>query len=65
MSNYAMVYRFKVIIECITNKDLPTKQDILNSLFKAGLEVSERTLDRDLERLREDFEIEILYDNTF
>ena len=65
MSNYAMVYRFKVIIECITNKDLPTKQDILNSLFKAGLEVSERTLDRDLERLREDFEIEILYDKSY
>jgi len=64
MSNYAMIKRFKIILERVSKPDYPTKQVVLDTLFKSGFEIKERTLERDFERLRDDFGIEILYDNA-
>jgi predicted DNA-binding transcriptional regulator YafY len=64
MATYPMIKRFKIILESISKNNFPSKQKILDILFDTGFEINERTLDRDVNRLRDDFGIEILYSYT-
>lgn len=62
MSNYSLLKRFAIIVDKINNKRPPSLKELLESLRQHGFDVSSRTLQRDIERLREDFGLMIYYD---
>jgi predicted DNA-binding transcriptional regulator YafY len=64
VSNYSQIRRFAIIVEEITNSRTPTLKYVLDRLHECGFEISERTLQRDIERLREDFNLEINYNTA-
>jgi predicted DNA-binding transcriptional regulator YafY len=63
MSNYSILRRYSLILDKLDNSHFPTKQDLVDFMHRHGFEVAERTVSRDLERLRHDFAVEIEYDN--
>jgi predicted DNA-binding transcriptional regulator YafY len=68
MSNYSLLKRFAIIVDKINNKRPPSLKELLDNLRQHGFNVSSRTLQRDIERLREDFGLMIYYDtpnNTY
>jgi predicted DNA-binding transcriptional regulator YafY len=62
MSNYSLLKRFAIIVDKINNKRPPSLKELLESLRQQGFDVSSRTLQRDIERLRDDFDLNIYYD---
>lgn len=64
MSSFATIRRYYLIYEKVSQGRRPTFAQIHSTLVDHGFEISERTLQRDIERLRRDFSIEILYDKT-
>jgi predicted DNA-binding transcriptional regulator YafY len=59
--NYALIKRYALIVEKLNSKYPPRLKDIMDYLAQEGFTVSERTLQRDIERLRNDFGLEIVY----
>jgi predicted DNA-binding transcriptional regulator YafY len=62
MSKHGSIKRYSLIIEKISKTPFPSFSDIRNFLFEQGFEVSDRTIQRDIEQIRFDFGIEITYD---
>ena len=61
MSAQGTVRRWILIIEKITNKKNPSFRVIKDYLQEHGFEISPRTLQRDIEQVRNEFGIEIKY----
>ncbi|TNE79683.1 MAG: WYL domain-containing protein [Bacteroidetes bacterium] len=56
----AKIRRFQIIMENLKKRNC-TKRDLMEKLSEQGFEMSERTLDRDIEELRREFDADILY----
>lgn len=56
----AKIRRFQIIIENL-KKHAFSKQDLKEKLNEQGFEMSDRTLDRDIEELRREFDVDITY----
>lgn len=61
MSKHGSIKRYSLIIEKITKTSFPSFAAIRDFLFEHGFEVSDRTIQRDIEQIRFDFGIEITY----
>jgi len=61
MQNYALIKRFALIVERLSDRYPPSLKDIAERLSQEGFVVSGRTIQRDMERLRDDFGLEIVY----
>lgn len=57
MSIQAAIKRLSLIIEFVSGNYHPTKKEIIEQLYEDGFNISTRTLDRDLEKLRNEFGI--------
>lgn len=64
MSRQGTIRRYMLIIEKVSHHHYPRFQEIGNFLSDCGFEVSKRTIERDLEALRNEFGIEITYNHT-
>ncbi len=62
MSKHSTIRRFSLIIEKIGRNLYPSFEDIKQFMHEHGFELSNRTIQRDLEQIRNDFGIDILYD---
>jgi predicted DNA-binding transcriptional regulator YafY len=62
MSKHSTIRRFSLIIEKIGRNLYPSFEDIKQFMHDHGFELSNRTIQRDLEQIRDDFGIDILYD---
>jgi predicted DNA-binding transcriptional regulator YafY len=61
MSSLAKLRRLYLLLEKVENGYHPTKKEIRDHYYDHGFEVSERTLDRDIDSLRVEFGIELAY----
>lgn len=64
MSKHGAIRRYSLIIEIIAKKNYPSFAMIKQFLFEHGFELSDRTIQRDIEQIRYDFGIEITFDNN-
>jgi predicted DNA-binding transcriptional regulator YafY len=64
MSKHGMIKRYMLIIEKVNSNYAPSFAAIDEHLRKNGFEYSKRTIDRDIENIRNDFGIEIIYNRT-
>ncbi len=62
MSKHSTIRRYSLIIEKIGRRSYPSFEEIKDYMFNHGFELSERTIQRDLEQIRNDFGVDILYD---
>ena len=62
MSIQAAIKRLALIIDKVSRSHYPTKKEILDYVNDTGIKMSNRTLDRDFEKLRDEFGIELKYD---
>ncbi|MEG1464797.1 MAG: WYL domain-containing protein [Mucinivorans sp.] len=62
MANKNTVRRDYIIIKRLQKGDYPTKQELLDCLAARDCIVDPRTLDRDIEHIRSNFDIEVVYD---
>ncbi|WP_299002229.1 WYL domain-containing protein [uncultured Tenacibaculum sp.] len=62
MSRQGTIKRYTLIIEKINRGLYPTLKEIETYLFDHGFEISKRTLQRNIEQIRDEFGIEIIYD---
>ena len=61
MSRQGTIKRYTLIIEKLKSNQFPSFDTIKNYLFEHGFEISNRTIQRDIEQIRYEFGIEILY----
>jgi len=61
MSAQATIHRIYRIIEIVRRNSYPPFNEILNRLRDEGFKIGDRTLQRDLEMIRNEFRIELLY----
>lgn len=61
MSQQATIKRYLLLIEKVKKGAYPSKQDLINLLDDQGLKCSERTFQRSLESIRNEFGVEIAY----
>lgn len=61
MSKHSTIRRYALVIEKIGRKSYPSFEEIKDYMFNHGFELSERTIQRDLEQIRNDFGVDILY----
>ncbi len=61
MSKHGTIRRYTLEIEKIRRNQYPSFNDIRNYLHEFGFEVSDRTIQRDIEHIRDEFGIEIQY----
>lgn len=61
MSIQSTIHRIFLIINQTQRKKYTTFQEIINYLYDNGFEISRRTLERDIEMIRNEFKIELLY----
>lgn len=64
MSLQAAIKRLSLIIDKVSCSHFPTKKEILEYVRDTGIKISDRTLDRDIEKLRDEFGVELTYDIT-
>lgn len=64
MSRQGTIRRYSLILETLSVKAFPTFRDFQKRLSDAGFEVSHRTVQRDLEQIRVEFGLEIVFDRT-
>lgn len=57
MSIQAAIKRFSLIIDFVSGNYHPTKKEIIERLYEEGINISTRTFDRDLDKLRNEFGI--------
>ena len=62
MSKYLQFRRYQFILEKLRSKAYSSFAEIDMSLRQHDIEINKRTLQRDLQTLRNEFLIEILYD---
>jgi predicted DNA-binding transcriptional regulator YafY len=62
MSKHGTIRRYTLLIEKIRRGAYPSFKDLKAYLFDHGFEVSNRTIQRDIEQIRFEFGIEIAYD---
>lgn len=62
MSHHGTIRRYTLIIEKLGRKQYPSFREIKDYLIDNGFEVSDRTIQRDIEQIRFEFGIEIMYD---
>jgi len=62
MSKHGTIRRYTLIIEKIGQDQHPSFEELKDYLFDHGFEISDRTIQRDIEEIRFDFGIEITYD---
>jgi predicted DNA-binding transcriptional regulator YafY len=62
MSKHGTIRRYTLIIEKINRGQYPSFEIIKDHLFEHGFEISARTIQRDIEQIRFEFGIEIVYD---
>jgi predicted DNA-binding transcriptional regulator YafY len=62
MSYQGKLKRYSLIIEKISRRPNCTFRDLYDFLFDEGFEISSRTLQRDIEQIRNEFSIEIVFD---
>lgn len=61
MSAQAIIRRYKRIIDILESGQHPSMEDIMEYTERIGLKASKRTIERDFEAIRNDFNIEIEY----
>ena len=64
MATHIISRRIQNIIQYVYDFKYPSKQEILNFLVEKDFKISTRTLERDIERIRADFGLEIAYSKT-
>lgn len=62
MSSYSSIRRYYLLFEKVSKSHYPSFSDIQNYFKENDIEISDRTLQRDVNHLRSDFGIEIAYD---
>ena len=62
MSKHGTIRRYTLIIEKLRSNQYPSFGEIKKHLFNVGFEISDRTIQRDIEQIRFEFGIEIMYD---
>jgi len=62
MSLQAAIKRLSLIIDKVSRSHYPTKKEIFDFVNDTGIKMSNRTLDRDFEKLRDEFGVELLYE---
>jgi len=62
MSKHGTIRRYTLIIEKLRRNQYPSFDEIKRHLFDVGFEISNRTIQRDIEQIRYEFSIEIMYD---
>ena len=61
MATYPLVRRFALIMEKVQNSNYPSLHELMEYLRPYGFEYCDRTLNRYILRIREDFQVEITY----
>jgi len=64
MSKHGTIRRYTLEIEIIKKGHFPSFQEVKSYLFDHGFEISERTIQRDIEQIRCEFGIEIKYNRN-
>lgn len=64
MSRQGTIRRYSLLLETLSAKAFPTFRDFQKRLADAGFEVSHRTVQRDLEQIRVEFGMEIVFDRA-
>jgi proteasome accessory factor B len=64
MSKQGSLKRYMLIVEKVSKGRFPSFEGLKTFLFEQGFEVSQRTIERDLADIRNEFAIEIKYDRT-
>lgn len=63
MSKHGEIRRYSLILEIIRNNHYPNFQTIKEHLYGCGFQVGDRTIQRDIEQIRYDFGVEVVYDH--
>ncbi|WP_379042557.1 helix-turn-helix transcriptional regulator [Mesonia sediminis] len=63
MSKYIISRRIQYIMQFIRDRHYPSKETILEYLAQRDFEISARTLERDFEKIKTDFGLELCYNN--
>lgn len=64
MSQQGVIKRYTLIIEKANSGQYPSFREILEYLHEHGHEISDRTLQRDMEQIRNEFGVELQYKNS-
>ncbi|WP_420378773.1 helix-turn-helix transcriptional regulator [Gilvibacter sp.] len=64
MATHVISRRLQLLIQYIYDSNFPSKQDIIEWLKEKDFKLSVRTFERDLERIRSDYGLEITYDKS-
>lgn len=64
MASHIISRRIQFIIQYIYDDHYPSKVDLINFLTEKDFKVSPRTLERDIDRIRTDFGLEIVYNKS-
>ena len=64
MSTQGTIKRYHLTVEKVANAIFPSFDDIKSYLHDQGFEISQRTLQRDIEQVRNEFGVEIIYDRS-
>ena len=64
MANHVIARRIQLLIQYIYDAHYPSKSNIIEFLKERDFKVSQRTLERDLERIRADYGLEITYNKS-
>ncbi len=64
MATHIISRRIQYIIQYVYDFKYPSKQNILDFLKEKDFKISNRTIERDIERIRADFGLEIAYSKT-
>lgn len=62
MSKHGTFHRYMLLVECISQNKFPSFRALSEFLGKAGFQVGDRTIQRDIEQLRNEFGIEVSFD---
>ncbi|HEY6978925.1 MAG TPA: WYL domain-containing protein [Chitinophagaceae bacterium] len=64
MSAQGTIKRYQLILEKLRYNIYPSFEDIQNFLHEQGFEISKRTLQRDIDAIRNEFSVSILFDRS-
>lgn len=64
MSKHVIIRRYTLIIELISRVKYPSLNDIMEFLAKHDMMHSDRTIKRDIERIRMEFDVDVQYSRT-
>ncbi|PLX07867.1 MAG: hypothetical protein C0596_08990 [Marinilabiliales bacterium] len=64
MKIYQIINSYYLIINKIKGSDYPSFEEIQEHLAENGISISLRTLQRDLQNIRHEFSIEVIYNKS-